>query len=449
MESRRKIGKRVAAALGSLALGVALLLWPAPVTAAVQESLLYCFTGLAPSLFPFMALTSFVVRSGAGDALGRPLGWLARSVFRLPPCCAFPILLSLVGGYPAGARAVSLLLERRAVTKEQAARMMLFCVNPGAAFVVTYLGGAVLHSFRAGWLLFFAVSGASLALGAAAALGAPVPEKSSPAPATPSPGGALTAAVSDACAAVVKMCACIVLFAGCAAILRASGVFGLLVWALAAPGLCSPGQAQALLSFLLEVTGGVGAAAQFQAGAGLFAFGLAYGGLCVHWQLFSLFSPFPGSKRRFFLFRALHGLLAAGLAALFTRLPSFASGSQPVFALAGNTGLPFGGLSATVAGGASLVLLCGAFLLLVGKTPKWAIAPRPGTWYNGRGLCPTREGEPPWGSLAKRKKRRCLGGMWNPAAPTAATTAAPGSRWCAPNGKSGKTAAAKTTSTTP
>ena len=151
-------GTRWGAALLALGAGAALLVWPAPVTESVRASILYCLTGLAPSLFPFLALTSFVVRSGAGAVFGRALGFLARYVFRLPACCAAPILLSWVGGYPAGARAASLLLEQGEITEGQAARMMLFCVNPGAAFVVTYLGGAVLHSVGAGWLLFAAVT---------------------------------------------------------------------------------------------------------------------------------------------------------------------------------------------------------------------------------------------------------------------------------------------------
>ena len=373
--------KTVGAALLALGAGAALLVWPAPVTESVRASILYCLTGLAPSLFPFLALTSFVVRSGAGAVFGRGLGFLARYVFRLPACCAAPILLSWVGGYPAGARAASLLLGQGEVTEGQAARMMLFCVNPGAAFVVTYLGGAVLHSVGAGWLLFVAVTLGSLFCGILAAWGSPIPPKNGPVlpgkdPISPgkvpkkpggSPGGALVAAVSDASAAVLRMCACIVLFAGGSAVLRASGVTALLTGALAGTGLCSPGEAQALLAFLLEVTGGVGTAAGYQAGAGLFAFGLAFGGLCVHLQVAALFVRFPGPWGRFLLFRVIHGVAAAGLAALLGRVWPLPQGSQAVFAQAGNTGLAFGGLSTTAAGGLSLVLLCAAFLLLAGK----------------------------------------------------------------------------------
>lgn len=108
MEKRRRAWGQsltwntVGAALLALGAGAALLVWPAPVTESVRASILYCLTGLAPSLFPFLALTSFVVRSGAGAVFGRGLGFLARYVFRLPACCAAPILLSWVGDTPPG-----------------------------------------------------------------------------------------------------------------------------------------------------------------------------------------------------------------------------------------------------------------------------------------------------------------------------------------------------------
>ena len=81
----------------------------------------------------------------------------------------------------------------------------------------------------------------------------------------------------------------------------------------------------------------------------------------------ALFVRFPGPWGRFFLFRVIHGLAAAGLAALLGRVWPLPQGSRAVFAQAGNTGLAFGGLSTTAAGGLSLVLLCAAFLLLAGK----------------------------------------------------------------------------------
>lgn len=138
------------AALVLLLLTFALLLWPVAVTGGIASSLSYCLSALVPSLFPFMVLCGFAVESSAALWLSRPLGFCARYLFRLPDCCAAPVLMGLIGGYPAGARGTSLLLEKGRITEKEARRMLMFCVNPGLAFTVTYLGIGVFGRPRAG-----------------------------------------------------------------------------------------------------------------------------------------------------------------------------------------------------------------------------------------------------------------------------------------------------------
>lgn len=359
------------AAIGAVLTGAALLCFPQQVKDSVRASIAYCGAVLVPSLFPFMALTGFVVRSGAGDALGFLLGPLARWGFRLPPCCAAPILMGFCGGYPAGASSTALLLEEGKITRGQAGRMMLFCVNPGPAFVVTYLGGQ-LEDARSGWLLFLSVTLPGLLLGALAGLGRKAPPQAAPQSTEKQAGSVLAGSVTSAAQSVVAMCACIVAFAGFTALLHGTGAYSALVHGLAATGLFPPSDAATVLSFLLEVTGGVGDAARFQASPALYAFGLGFGGLCVHLQVFAMFREFPVKKRLFFLFRLLHGLLAAGCCRILGKLlPPPAVDALP-------TGAPaVRALSGTAAGGLSLLLLCGAFLLAVGQGAASEMQPSP------------------------------------------------------------------------
>lgn len=346
-----------------LCLAAALLAFPAEVRDSVRDSLLYCLTVLTPSLFPFMALTSFAVNSGAGEFIGGGLGFLSRYLFRLPPVCTVPILMSFLGGYPAGARGASLLLEQGKITEEQAGRMMLFCVNPGVAFVVTFLGGGILGSFRAGWLLFFSVTIPGVLLGILSGIGAPIPEKQAPSVSGP-PAGALMRSVTDASRSVLVMCSCIVLFSGFTAILHGTGLFQAFCRALSSLGIFTPMESTSLLSFLLEVTGGAGVAAQFKVSPAFYAFGLAFGGLCVHMQVFSFFRRFPAALWKFFLFRLLHGLLAAGCQCLLAL--AFPGGFRETLAAFGEV-RNASSFSGTLAGGLSLLLMCMAFLLITTK----------------------------------------------------------------------------------
>lgn len=341
-----------------LALTLALLIWPQAVQSGVASSVSYCLSVLVPSLFPFMALASYAVNSPAASILGRPLDPLTRRVFRLPGCCAVPILMSFIGGYPAGAKGASLLLAEGRITKRQAGRMLLFCVNPGLAFTVTFLGMGVFGSPRTGWLLFLSVTLSAVVLGIATGLRTPVPPRSAGPPAGQWPAQALTRSVSDAARSVLVMCACIVLFSGFTAFLHGSGVYQGMVRLLARLGIFTPQGWAAILSFLLEVTGGTGDARALGVGPAFFAFGLAFGGVCVHLQVFSLFKELPVRVPVFLLCRLVHGLLAAGgFLLLQGRAPDAAvpaaAGTYQAVSFSGGW-----------MGGASLLLMCAAFLLI-------------------------------------------------------------------------------------
>lgn len=349
-------------ALSFLLALAALLAYPETVRQSVAQSIGYCLTVLTPSLFPYMALASFAVRSPASAFLGRFLQKPVRWLFRLPGCCGVPVFMSFLGGYPAGARGASLLLEKGLITREQAGRMLLFCVNPGLAFVVSFVGFGLLGSPRAGLLLFASVTLSGLLLGVITAFRAPLGPESPPVERPAPLAMALTSSVRDASQSTLAMCACVVLFSGFTSILLGSGLYGILTAKLARTGLFSPFESAAVLAFLLEVTGGAGEAARFQCAGVFYAFGLAFGGLCVHLQVFSFFPEIPCKLWKFFLCRLVHGLMSAGCFLLLNRLAPRAA----VETLA-PVGAGGGVFSGTLLGGASLLLMCGAFLLLVEK----------------------------------------------------------------------------------
>ena len=361
--------KKALCAVFALAAAVGLLLYPTAVKESVLHSIFYCLTALVPSLFPFMAVSAYLVRAGVGSgALAeRTLGRVTEKLFRLPAVCAAPILMSFLGGYPTGAKSAALLLEQGEIDEEQAGRMLLFCVNPGVAFVVTFLGGTVLGNPRTGWLLFAAVTLSGLLLGVLAGFIGGKRQNQKAKNTNPIPkvaANALTHAISDASHGVVTMCACIVLFSGMTALLHSTGLFQLLTRALSSLGLFTPMESAAALSFLWEVTGGVGAAQTLRVSPMFYAFGLAFGGLCVHLQVFSFFSALPCKRLKFFCFRLLHGLLSAGIYhALFLLLPTAAREAFLSFGEISNVSA----LSGTAAGGLSLLCMCTAFLLITGK----------------------------------------------------------------------------------
>ena len=311
--------------------GAALLAWPQAVATGVSRGLSICSTVIIPSLFPFLVLAGFLVRSGLCRRLGRWLEKPTRRLFGLPGCCAGGILIGWVGGYPAGGAAIGELIREGSITPDQGKRMLRCCVNGGPAFIVSAVGAAMMGHIAAGWVLFAAHILASLLLGLGQQLirgrrlTSPVdhPAISASIPRTSLPT-AFVESVHTACRSLLYMCGFVVLFAALLSLCDVSGITAFFQYLFTRPLALAGGDVNLLPSLfpgILEVSCGcvevarAGELAPFWLG-----FFLGWGGLSVHGQLAASLQGLGLIDRRFFLARLLHGLLGGGLSMLLMRI---------------------------------------------------------------------------------------------------------------------------------
>lgn len=131
----------------------------------VVSSLSLCIMTVVPSLLPFMVLSTYMVKSGMASSVARFFEKPCRKIFCLPGAAACIIIMSIIGGFPVGARMIASAVEEKALTKSQGRRMMLFCVNAGPAFIINAVGESMLGSKKAGAILLAATVTASLVMG--------------------------------------------------------------------------------------------------------------------------------------------------------------------------------------------------------------------------------------------------------------------------------------------
>lgn len=311
-------------------LGWQLLAGSAAVAQGVRQSLTICGTILIPSLFPFMVLAGFLPATVAGRLAARPMTPVGRLWYGLPKADAAALapalLMSWIGGYPAGARTLAALVERGRLTRENAGRALCFCVNSGPAFLVTVVGAGIFGSARAGLVLF----GCQLAAGAitgrvllgGGGLGR-LPRD------TGSDGGdlpvatALVSSVSSATAGMLSVCAFVLLCGGLAGLLGATGVSAALAKGLVAisGGGLSPGAALTLVNGGIEICMGCGGAGQLSPIQALtvLPFLLSFSGLSCILQVAAIAGERGIPMGRFLLSRPLHGLLTQLFAYLLLR----------------------------------------------------------------------------------------------------------------------------------
>lgn len=346
-EKRKQNLRLICVWCGVLLTLAALLIFPKEVRNGGSNGGYLCIQVLLPSLFPFTVLSDFVSRFGIMSRIPKFLGTLTEKAFALPKEAAAVIIMSLVGGYPVGAKSIRTLFENGSISEDEAKRLSLFCVSSGPGFLLTYLGGVMLGSLKTGYILLLSQCIALLTLGICTRFmrkNNTVTQKKAAAPALLW-GDCLVVSVYESVRTMANMCGFVILFSSLAEIylsLTASSGF--------------PKSATALL----EITTGCKVLAENPSPVAI-AFFTGFGGICVHLQIFSILKGIRISKIEFMIFRLAQGLLCGLFTFVLIKLfPS----AKEVFSTAECVSLDS---KAGMAGCFLLILCSGIFLLVIGK----------------------------------------------------------------------------------
>ena len=223
--------KNTLPALGGL-LGAALLIGYAPAAAeGAMRGLSACGRVILPAVFPFLAVSVFLAGAPGGAELAALLSGVMRYCFRLPAAAAPALLMSWIGGYPAGAKTLAELRRQGALTARETEEAAPVLIYSGPAYMAGVVGGRIFGSTVVGIFLFLCQLAAGLLLGRLFAWGRPLPPKGSrlrSSPKTEPAAVLLVQAVGSAASSAVNICAFVVLLSAFAEVFSACGLFPLL-----------------------------------------------------------------------------------------------------------------------------------------------------------------------------------------------------------------------------
>lgn len=300
-----------------IAVCLLLLTYPHAMATGISRGLSVCSTVIIPTLYPFMLLAGLLANSPLCRQPHRFIRAATARLFGLPGCCGAAILLSLVGGYPAGAIAMAQLRARGQITEEETRRMTAFCVNGGPGFIISTVGAGLMGSVQAGVLLYVAQIAVSIGIGIL--LGRHHRQTRDRAEAVLPPRKPTAQVVADTCAALLTMCGFVVLAAAGLALAEGCG----LTRGVAAALNTDTAVVSAVFAAVTEVSCGCIAVA----GGGLLtplwlSLTLSWGGLSVQGQLAATLPQEKVIGLHFWRWRLLHGAVSGGLAmALFALFP--------------------------------------------------------------------------------------------------------------------------------
>ncbi len=103
-----------------------------------------------PALFPILFVSSLLNASGVVTKLGRVFAPMTKKLFNCNGVSGYIYILSMISGYPVGAKATSELYSKNLITRNEASRIASFTSTSGPLFIIGTVGIGMFHSTRVG-----------------------------------------------------------------------------------------------------------------------------------------------------------------------------------------------------------------------------------------------------------------------------------------------------------
>ncbi|MBE5749527.1 MAG: hypothetical protein E7346_01490 [Clostridiales bacterium] len=124
-------------------------------TAAVTDGVGLWAAVVLPSLFPYFFITAILSSLNVTSKISNKLSPLFNKVFNVNGAVGFCYLMSLISGYPVGAKTVSDLKEKGIIGDTESIRAAALCSTSSPMFLIGSVGSLMFRSTAFGLALFF------------------------------------------------------------------------------------------------------------------------------------------------------------------------------------------------------------------------------------------------------------------------------------------------------
>jgi sporulation integral membrane protein YlbJ len=122
------------------------------IVSAANGAALWALTVL-PALFPFFFFSKLLCMFDADKALGRMLGKPMRLLYNSPPAGGYIFIMSLLSGYPIGAKLIGDYKESGMISKDEAHSLAAIASTSGPLFILGTIGSLILKNSTAGVII--------------------------------------------------------------------------------------------------------------------------------------------------------------------------------------------------------------------------------------------------------------------------------------------------------
>ncbi len=306
-----KVVKHLPSVAGVIFCITGLLLYPTQTATGLRNGIVLITDNLIPSLFPFMVLSSYLVNSPVADILAKITNRLAAKIFKTNGYGMCAVIMGFIGGYPIGAKITADFYKSGKLSKKQAQSLLLWCVNPGAAFVIIAVGSFMYARINVGIILYVSLILSALITGLAISLFtkntfAPpitIPETK--------PENLFVNSVNSSSRSMLSICSWVLIFSASGALM----------------GEILPATGGIVFRALAEVTTGCRTASEMNLPIPITCGILGFGGFAVIFQITEYLKQCAIDLKLFFCTRLVNGALSAFIC---SELLNFFSEAVPV-----------------------------------------------------------------------------------------------------------------------
>jgi len=133
---------------------IILLSNPAHYAETFIKGLVLFFSAVLPGLFPFMFLTKIMTSLGGIQKLSNKLGKITNKLFGTSGISAYVLLMSILSGYPIGAKIIGDLTSNQLISDSEAKKILTFSMTSGPVFVIGSVGTIMFGNAKVGIILF-------------------------------------------------------------------------------------------------------------------------------------------------------------------------------------------------------------------------------------------------------------------------------------------------------
>lgn len=120
----------------------------------VLEGIVLFGTKVLPALLPFLFITKILSSFNLIGKICEKFSFLTKFLFSTPSISFYIFFMSIISGYPVGAKLTCEFYEKKIITSHDAQKILAFCSTSGPLFVIGSVGVGFYFNARLGFLLF-------------------------------------------------------------------------------------------------------------------------------------------------------------------------------------------------------------------------------------------------------------------------------------------------------